>query len=128
MGDGEEAPEVAVDYVYNNDIAIQVGKSYVPARRKYLTPVEMVNRIRFTTSILNYTRYDASVRGVCLHAMVGQQADDDLPLVVPQRLMDRNRLVVMPDADFADPDRVTAVLAEARIRSTRPSYKTVAPT
>ena len=71
MGDGEEAPEVAVDYVYNNDIAIQVGKSYVPARRKYLTPVEMVNRIRFTTSILNYTRYDASVRGVCLHAMVG---------------------------------------------------------
>ena len=60
LDQGKEPMRVAIDYVYNLDVGVQAGRSYIPARCKLLTPAKLVEFIHFTTNILQYTKFNPS--------------------------------------------------------------------
>ena len=59
------------DYILKVDISVQTGNLFV-SRRRQLTPTELAQRVRMSMSLLQYTKYDSSVRIACLHSMIAQ--------------------------------------------------------
>lgn len=78
----EDAVEIASAHVLSVDVGTQIGASALP-RRPQLTPAELAQRVRTSMSFLLYCKFDSSVRLACLHAVIAQQVDDNLPIVVP---------------------------------------------
>ena len=68
---GEDPYVWASDYILSVDVSVQTGNPFV-SRHRQLTPTELAQRVRMSMSLLQYTKYDSSVRITCLHSMIAQ--------------------------------------------------------
>ena len=68
---GEDPYVWASDYILPVDVSVQTGNPFV-SRCRQLTPTELAQRVRMSMSLLQYTKYDSSVRIACLHSMIAQ--------------------------------------------------------
>ena len=68
---GEDPYVWASDYILAVDVCVQTGNPFV-SRRRQLTPTELAQRVRMSMSLLQYTKYNSSVRIACLHSMIAQ--------------------------------------------------------
>ena len=63
-------------------------------------PTELAQRVRMSMSLLQYTKYNSSVRIACLHSMIAQQRDAKMVLAVPALSFAEQLVVAIPDADY----------------------------
>ena len=68
---GEDPYVWASDYILAVDVSVQTGNPFV-SRCRQLTPTELAQWVRMSMSLLQYTKYDSSVRIACLHSMIAQ--------------------------------------------------------
>ena len=61
----------ASDYILAVDVSVQTRNLFV-SRCRQLTPTELAQRVWMSMSLLQYTKYNSSVRIACLHSMIAR--------------------------------------------------------